>query len=85
VDFDPGGPADPTSRDQALRACEACYGVGACFEENADCAGLGWGPRPAGEYACGEAYFGWQDGCSGSDGRAWYICSSYTTFGYWGR
>ena len=85
VDFDPGGPADPTSREQALRACEACYGAGACFEENADCAGLGWGPRPAGEYACGEAYFGWQDGCSGSDGRAWYICSSYTTFGYWGR
>lgn len=78
-------PLDPTSSDQARQACEACYGVGSCFEESADCAGLGWGPRPAGAYVCGEAYFGYQNGCSGDDGRAWGICNSFTTYGYWGK
>jgi hypothetical protein len=79
------GALDPTSSSQAKSACEACYGAGACFLESADCAGLGWGPHPAGEYQCGDAYFGFQSGCSGDDGRAWLICSSYTTYGYWGK
>jgi hypothetical protein len=77
-------PLDPSSSTQAKQACEACYGVGACYLEDADCAGLGWGPRPDGEYVCGEAYFGFENGCSGSDGRAWRICTSFTTYGYWG-
>ncbi|WP_437532043.1 hypothetical protein WME79_03855 [Sorangium sp. So ce726] len=79
------GALDPTSSEQARAACEACYGVGACFLESADCAGLGWGPRPPGEYQCGEAYFGFENGCSGDDGRAWGICNSYDSYGYWGR
>lgn len=78
-------PLDPGSSVQAKAACEACYGAGRCYLEGADCAGPGWGPRPAGSYVCGEAYFGYQTGCSGDNGRAWYICSSYTTYGYWGK
>lgn len=77
------GVSDGGSSDQAKRACETCYGVGKCYLESADCAGLGWGPRPAGQYVCGEAYFGYEDGCSGGKGRSWWICYSYTTFGYW--
>lgn len=77
-------PLDPTSSDQAQAACETCYGT-PCFLENADCAGLGWGPNPAGAYVCGDAYFGFQNGCSGDDGRTWSICSSFTTYGYWGK
>jgi hypothetical protein len=76
-------PLDPSSSDQARAACEACYG--SCFLETADCAGPGWGPNPAGSYVCGDAYFGFEAGCSGSNGRAWAICSSYTTYGFWGR
>jgi hypothetical protein len=79
------GPLDPTSSAQAKAACEACYGVGACYLENADCAGPGWGPNPPGQYVCGKAYFGYTSGCSGDDGRAWSICSSGTTYGYWGK
>jgi hypothetical protein len=78
------GPLDPTSSAQAKAACESCYGVGACYEEFADCAGPGWGPNPPGQYVCGNAYFGYTFGCSGGDGRSWGICNSYTTYGYWG-
>ena len=76
-------PLDPTSSAQAQLACDTCYGT-PCFLETADCAGPGWGPNPAGSYVCGDAYFGYTAGCSGSAGRVWFICSSYTTFGYWG-
>ena len=83
TDFCYTPPLDPSSSAQARSACEACYGH-ACYLESADCAGLGWGPDPAGQYVCGQAYFGFQSGCSGDDGRAWSICNSYTTYGYWG-
>lgn len=77
-------PIDPTNSDQAKAACETCYGT-PCFLESADCAGLGWGPNPPNEYVCGNAYFGFQNGCSGDDGRTWGICNSFTTYGYWGK
>lgn len=76
-------PLDPSSSDQARKACEDCYGQ-PCYLESADCAGFGWGPNPADSYVCGDAYFGFEAGCSGSNGRAWSICSSGTTYGYWG-
>jgi hypothetical protein len=81
--FDPGGPLDPYSSDQAFAACEACYGEGACHLEGADCAGPGWGPA---FNQCGLAYFGYTDGCSGGPGRAWPICNSWasTDYGEWG-
>jgi hypothetical protein len=84
--FDPGGPLDPYSSAQALAACEACYGVGACYEEWADCAGPGWGPIGPGYYICGNAYFGYTVGCSGGPGRAWPICNSWDSsdYGEWG-
>ena len=81
----PDAPVDPNSSVQAHQACEACYGVGACVLNNADCAGPGWGPGGDGNYACGQAFFGYTAGCSGDSGRVWSICSSYTTYGYWGR
>jgi hypothetical protein len=77
-------PLDPTSQAQAKAACDACYGL-SCFEENADCAGPGYGPHPAGQYVGGDAYFGWTSGCSGDEGRVWAISSSFTTYGYWGK
>jgi hypothetical protein len=79
------GALDPSSSDQAKAACEACYGVGKCYLEFADCAGGGWGPNPAGHYQCGKAYFGYQNGCSGDNGRSWAICNSYNTYGWWGK
>jgi PKD domain len=77
-------PIDPTSSAQAQIACETCYGA-PCFLEGGDCAGLGWGPNPPGSYVCGDAYFGFENGCSGDDGRTWGICNSFTTYGYWGK
>ncbi len=77
-------PIDPTSSAQAQIACETCYGA-PCYLESADCAGLGWGPNPAGSYMCGDPYFGFENGCSGDDGRTWAICYSYTTYGHWGK
>ncbi len=78
------GPIDPASDAQAKEACEQCYGA-TCYLENGDCAGPGYGPKPAGQYVCGDAYFGYQAGCSGDDGRVWSICSSNTTYGHWGK
>lgn len=75
---------DPMSPTQAKTACETCYGV-ECFLENADCAGLAYGPKPPGQYVNGDAYFGYESGCSGDDGRVWSIGSSFTTYGYWGK
>ncbi len=69
-----------TNAAQAKAACEACYGH-TCYLSNADCAGPGYGPSPS--YSCGDPYWGYSSGCSGSSGRVWYICSSYTTYGYW--
>ena len=77
-------PLNPSSQAQAKAACDACYGI-SCFEENADCAGPGYGPHPAGQYVGGDAYFGWTSGCSGDDGRVWAISNSFTTYGYWGK
>ncbi|MGH7786060.1 MAG: hypothetical protein ACRERC_04290 [Candidatus Binatia bacterium] len=76
-------PHDPTSSAEAQLACDTCYGT-SCYLETADCAGPGWGPNPPGSYVCGDAYFGYTAGCSGAAGRVWYICSSYTTYGFWG-
>ena len=67
---------------QAQAVCEAYYGA-ACYLETADCAGPGYGPRPAGNYVCGDGYFGFTDGCSGDAGRIWSICNSFTTYGRW--
>lgn len=69
-----------TNAAQAKAACEACYGH-TCYLSNADCAGPGYGPNPS--YSCGDPYWGYSSGCSGTSGRVWYICSSYTTYGYW--
>src|SRR5262245_54325126 len=71
-------PINPTDSAQAELACDICYGT-SCFLETADCAGPGWGPRPAGFYICGQAYFGYTAGCSGDEGRVWPICNSYTS------
>ncbi len=79
--FQYSGALDPASSVQAKAACEACYGVGTCADTGGDCAGNGWGPPGP---QSGKAYFGYQNGCSGSNGRAWFYGSSYTTFGYWG-
>ena len=83
VEFcDPTAPIVATSSTQAKLACDTCYGI-SCFAETADCAGAGYGPKPAGTYTCGDAYFGYVAGCSGTAGRIWSICSSYTTYGRW--
>jgi hypothetical protein len=79
---DPAAPILATSAAQAQAACQACYGA-TCYQENADCAGLGYGPKPQGQYVCGDAYFGYAAGCSGGAGRIWSICSSNTTYGTW--
>ncbi len=79
---DPAAPIVNTSGPQAKGACEACYGA-ACFLENADCAGVAYGPKAAGQFVCGDAYFGYAAGCSGGAGRIWSICSSNTTYGTW--
>jgi hypothetical protein len=78
------GPLDPASAAQAEVACEACHGV-PCYLETADCAGAAFGPAPLGQYVCGTAYFGYASGCTGDNGRVWAICSSSTTYGYWGK
>jgi hypothetical protein len=78
------GPIDPTSAAQAKIACETCYGA-PCYLEDGDCAGLGYGPKPKGQYVCGDGYFGYQTGCSGDEGRVWPICNSFSTYGYWGK
>jgi hypothetical protein len=77
-------PISPSSDAQAQQACEACYGA-PCFLESADCAGLGYGPQPPAQFTCGDAYFGFESGCSGDDGRIWAICNSFETIGYWGK
>lgn len=75
-------PIVATSAVQAKAACDACYGI-TCFLENADCAGPGYGPKPAGQFVSMDAYFGYAAGCSGGAGRIWAISSSYTTYGTW--
>jgi len=75
-------PISATDAAQAKAACETCYGT-PCYIETADCAGSGYGPNPKGSYVCGDAYFGYQSGCSGVAGRIWSICSSNTTYGIW--
>ena len=79
---DPSNPIVSTNGTQAKGACEACYGA-ACYNETADCAGAGYGPKPIGQYVCGDAYFGYAAGCTGGAGRIWSICSSGTTYGTW--
>lgn len=76
-------PANQTSQTQALKACEACWGVGKCYYETADCAGPGYGPRPPGQYWCNDPYWGWTSGCSGGPGRVWKICWSWE-WNQWG-
>jgi hypothetical protein len=75
-------PIDRYDSTQALAACQVCYGA-PCYLEDADCAGLGYGPRPDGYYVCGDGYFGYENGCSGDAGRIWRICTSFTTYGRW--
>jgi hypothetical protein len=82
TEFCYGAPLDPSSATQAQAACEACYGD-TCYDEDADCAGNGFGPNPRGSYRCGDGYFGYEAGCSGAAGRVWSICSSFTTYGNW--
>ena len=77
-------PLDPFSAVHAKIACDTCYGI-SCFLETADCAGPGYGPMPPGQYISGDAYFGYETGCSGDEGRVWAISSSFTTYGYWGK
>ena len=77
---DPSAPLVNTSAAQAQGACQTCYGA-ACYLETADCAGNAYGPKPLGQYVCGDAYFGYAAGCTGGAGRIWSICSSSTTYG----
>ena len=76
------GPILPSSSGQAKQACGTCYGA-PCFLETGDCAGPGYGPSPGGSAISGDAYFGYENGCSGSDGRIWAVGSSFTTYGRW--
>lgn len=80
--FCASGPIGRMNQAQARQACVACYGA-PCFLETADCAGSAFGPSPGGAFTCGDAYFGFQNGCSGGPGRIWEICNSFNTFGRW--
>jgi hypothetical protein len=83
VEFcDPSAPILNTNGAQAQAACQACYGA-VCYNETGDCAGAAYGPKPLGQYTCGDAYFGYAAGCTGGAGRIWSICSSGTTYGTW--
>jgi hypothetical protein len=79
------GTLDPTSSAQAQAACEACYGTGMCYNSAEDSAGLSWGPMSAMPPSCGQAYFGYTTGITGDNGRAFTMCNSSKTFGYWGK
>lgn len=81
----PSGTLSPTSSAQAQAACEACYGAGNCYNSDEDSGGLSWGPKSATQPACGQSYFGYTTGITGDNGRAWAVCNSGKTFGYWGK
>ncbi len=66
-----------TNSQMAQAACTACYGS-QCSLQTGDCAGYGYS-----QYGGGGPTWGYQAGCSGSDGRVWYYGNSYTTYGYW--
>lgn len=78
---------DPENPDHAQLACEACYGPGKCYLSDEDGAGLAWGPVSPTSPACGQAYFGYTSGSTGAGdaGRAFAMCNSEQTFGYWGK
>jgi hypothetical protein len=79
------GTLSPTSSAQAKVACEACYGAGQCYNSDEDSGGLAWGPMSAMPPSCKQAYFGYTKGITGDTGRAWAMCNSSQTFGYWGK
>jgi hypothetical protein len=79
---DAGTAITTTNETQASAACAACYGVG-CSREIGDCAGPAYGPRPPGQYVCGDAYFGVAAGCGGGPGRIFAICTPLVTYGRW--
>jgi hypothetical protein len=91
--FDPGGPLDPTSSDQAKAACEACFGTCELFDAQSpdvDCAGSAW---TTGYY---EVAFGFEESyCDDwgtypdpvpSVGRVFMFGNSFpeNDLGYWG-
>lgn len=88
--FDPGGPLDPTSSDQARAACEACFGIGNCVFRNypaGDCAGDAW----AGGWNAGIPSFGFEASYCGAypqmpAGRVFTYGFSHpeNDYGYWG-
>jgi hypothetical protein len=79
------GMLSPTSSAQAKAACEACYGAGNCYNSDEDSGGLSWGPSSAMPPSCKQAYFGYTTGITGDSGRAWTMCNSSVSFGYWGK
>ena len=66
---------------QALLACEACMGPGACRLDLSDCAGPSYGD-PAFASA-DQPRWGYAAGCSGAAGRVFKNGDSTTTFGRW--
>ncbi len=93
TEFCPGGPLDPSSSDQARAACEACFGVGACVDNDQDCSGAGWllDFSPAPEPTAGTPVFGYEIGVCNPDnpqppGRVFYGTASdpLSDYGYWG-
>jgi hypothetical protein len=93
TEFCPGGPLDPTSSDQAMAACEACFGVGVCVHNDLDCSGAGWLEdfAPESEPPAGSPVFGYEIGLCDADnpqppGRVFFGTASDPTYdyGYWG-
>lgn len=69
------------SAEQALRACEACMGPGACQLDLSDCAGPAYGDP---DFASpDQPRWGYAAGCSGSPGRVFKNGDSTTVFGRW--
>jgi hypothetical protein len=76
--FCDASPIKPTRASQALLACEACFGAGACSVDVSDCAGPGYGAGGA-----GAPHWGYAAGCSGAAGRVWRLGQSTHTYGRW--
>jgi hypothetical protein len=92
TEFCPGGPLDPTSSDQAMAACEACFGAGECVHFDEDCSGAGWLQifDTNDEPPLLSPMFGYEiSQCSGSEqpaGRVFAAGNSVPEqdYGYWG-
>jgi hypothetical protein len=77
-------PIRSSNAAQALLACEACMGRGACQLDLADCAGPAYGD-PSFEPAGDRPRWGFDAGCSGPAGRVFRAGDSTVAFGRWAQ